>query len=499
MQINYRLTTKRATYVAIALFLFFEAMALGLNLWLSWRIEHDAVLINLAGRQRMLSQRMVKVLLQMQAAAPDQVPPALHDELRQTFQLFDDTQTGFTRGGTTQDGDLQPVLLRPLSSPANRRALDAANHLWHPYRTQVLRLLKTPHFRLYEQLPATVAIAQQTNLPLLASLNTLTSSVEASTRDEAGGIRIILGFTFSIALLNAAVAFALFTRRAKQAEQQHALLDSIINRISASILVMDPSSRILQANPSAEQLFGYRQAQLYGQTLSTLLTPRADTDYIGRRQDGSQFDARCEQQPVSLDGQRLLIATIRDVTLQRQTEARLSDLAYHDLLTGLPNRLLFDDRLKLEIAHAQRRRQRLAVLFLDLDQFKPVNDTYGHEMGDHLLCEVAKRLRQCIRESDTLSRRGGDEFTLLLCDIASRSDVEHVASQLLAHMHTPFMIQHTELHIGASIGIALYPDDGNEAEWLLSRADEAMYRAKEHGRGRYMFIEDAIRQDQAFR
>ncbi|MBW8328846.1 MAG: EAL domain-containing protein [Thiobacillus sp.] len=182
----------------------------------------------------------------------------------------------------------------------------------------------------------------------------------------------------------------------------------------------------------------------------------------------------------------------RDITERRQAEARIEFLAHHDVLTGLPNRVLLRDRFEHALAIAERSRSRVAMLFLDLDNFKVVNDTLGHVAGDQLLLEVVARLSNCTRESDTISRQGGDEFILLLNDIPDLETVERIANKILTHLADPVDINGHELNAACSIGVALYPDDGNSFDTLLQKADAAMYNAKGAGRNIYRFFDDKI-------
>ncbi|HLA79577.1 MAG TPA: EAL domain-containing protein [Vicinamibacteria bacterium] len=170
---------------------------------------------------------------------------------------------------------------------------------------------------------------------------------------------------------------------------------------------------------------------------------------------------------------------------RKQAEEQIRSLAYHDVLTGLPNRLLFQDRLAVAVANAHRRRHKLAVLFFDLDRFKLINDSLGHSLGDRLLQAVAERLGGSIREGDTVARLGGDEFTVLLPELGRNSDAAKVSGKILEALRLPFVLGGRELYVTASVGVAIYPHDGHDAETLVKNADTAMYRAKEHGRDNY--------------
>jgi diguanylate cyclase (GGDEF)-like protein len=175
-----------------------------------------------------------------------------------------------------------------------------------------------------------------------------------------------------------------------------------------------------------------------------------------------------------------------------EREEQLQRQVYHDTLTGLPNRLLFQDRLALAVAQAHRHGKGLAVLFLDVDRFKVINDSLGHSVGDRLIREVAVRLRSCVREGDTVARLGGDEFTLLLPDVGQAVDAAKVAKKVLDLVRMPFEIDGRELFVTSSLGISLYPDDGRDAETLVKNADAAMYRAKEQGRDLYQLYTPAL-------
>jgi diguanylate cyclase (GGDEF)-like protein/PAS domain S-box-containing protein len=186
------------------------------------------------------------------------------------------------------------------------------------------------------------------------------------------------------------------------------------------------------------------------------------------------------------------IGATLDITERKRAEEQIKSLAYHDSLTGLPNRRLFQDRLSMAVAQAHRNSQHLAVLFLDLDRFKSVNDSLGHAAGDRLIQHVAERLRTCLREGDTVARLGGDEFTLLLPGMAQVVDAARVAEKVLDALRAPFLIEDRELLATASIGISLYPEDGRDADTLVKNADAGMYRAKQQGRDNYQLCAPAL-------
>ena len=180
--------------------------------------------------------------------------------------------------------------------------------------------------------------------------------------------------------------------------------------------------------------------------------------------------------------------TGRDISERKANEEKIQRLAHYDTLTDLPNRRLFSDRLQQALATAKRDKAHLALMYFDLDRFKPINDTLGHDIGDLLLKEVAKRVQDCLRESDTAARMGGDEFVVLLPAIEAEQDAMVVAEKIRHTLNRPFELVGHSLHISSSIGVAVYPEHGSDEETLLKNADTAMYHAKESGRNMVRFF-----------
>jgi diguanylate cyclase (GGDEF)-like protein/PAS domain S-box-containing protein len=263
---------------------------------------------------------------------------------------------------------------------------------------------------------------------------------------------------------------------------------------------------LVYASDAVRSLLGYEPSEIVGHSVLEYIDPddhhivRRHTEGIGlgntartysyraRRKDGTFVWFETTSRPIESSkegGIDEIVSVSRDISERRRAEEQIEYQAYHDALTGLPNRLLFRDRLTIALAHAKRQERPLAVMFLDLDRFKLVNDTLGHSFGDELLRVVAARLRSVLREGDTIARMGGDEFTVLLGDLRSADDAAKTAQKLLDTVAYPVTVEGHELYVTTSIGIALFPNDGDNAEALLKSADTAMYRAKDAGRSSY--------------
>ncbi len=246
--------------------------------------------------------------------------------------------------------------------------------------------------------------------------------------------------------------------------------------------------RLLHKESKSHNLILEQTVQALRKTESGLRT----TEVALFKQNAELDDHVLQLQQTNAD---LIIDTIEAHTLAEENEkakVELTHLAQHDALTGLPNRILLDDRLAQAIALARRQNKQFAVMFLDLDRFKEINDSLGHAVGDQLLQSVAKRLVADVRSSDTVCRQGGDEFVILLADIEHAKDAAISAQKILATLTVPHRINQLELVVSVSIGISIYPDDGADAETLIKSADTAMYHAKDGGRNNYRFFEPGM-------
>ena len=297
-------------------------------------------------------------------------------------------------------------------------------------------------------------------------------------------------------------------------------LQSIIQNVMDGIITIDESGAIQGFNPAAEKIFGYPQQDVMGKNVKMLM-PEADRSqheaYIhqylqtgqsrilgirGRevtalRKNGDLFPLEMSISEMMLGGMRYFIGIVRDITERKLVEQQLAYFAHHDYLTNLPNRILFSNSLGQSILLAKRNHYKVATLFLDLDGFKQINDTLGHDAGDQLLQEVARRLQNIIRTSDTVARIGGDEFTFVLNNIGSNENAAQMAGKIIATLSVPFDLKGQQCHVGGSIGVSIYPDDAKDIENLIKHADAAMYLAKQSGKNTYRFYRDVLREQSA--
>lgn len=276
-----------------------------------------------------------------------------------------------------------------------------------------------------------------------------------------------------------------------------------LRSIGDAVLSSDLAENVTYLNPVAEQLTGWSSRDAVGrpaaevlriinresrERISSPLAVAVEQDHavaLGEdclliRRDGAEIAIEDTTAPIhNLRGQVTgAVIVFHDVSLARAMSDQMSHLAMHDSLTDLPNRLLLNDRLCCAITAAHRDRTSLAVLFLDVDHFKEINDSAGHAAGDQLLQSISRRLVSCVRETDTVGRLGGDEFVVLLSEVALAEHAESTARKILAEMSRPHRIDHQDLHITVSVGIPVYPRDGSNAETLLKNADIALFRAK---------------------
>ena len=298
----------------------------------------------------------------------------------------------------------------------------------------------------------------------------------------------------------------------REAEAGLRLAGKVFEQSNEAIMIADAENRILQVNAAFTRITGYQSEEVLGHNPRLLSSGRQSPQFYhemwqqllannrwrgeiwNRRKSGEVFPEWLSISNVT-DAQGKLthrIALFIDITERKQEEAQMERLASYDTLTGLPNRNLLADRVEQGIAQAQRHQSLLAMLFIDLDHFKNINDSLGHDVGDGLLQQVAERLKLCLRRTDTIARLGGDEFIALLTEISGEAEAGFVAEKMLAVLGDGFKVGGHTVHIAASIGISLFPHDGANKVELMRNADLAMYRAKDSGRNRFAFYEEAM-------
>ena len=337
---------------------------------------------------------------------------------------------------------------------------------------------------------------------------------EWATKTAAGETRWIMSSMFPIGHGDQAlvVCMDMDISVCKASEEESRKLTSAVQQTADSVVITDRAGVIEYVNQAFEDMTGYPRGEALGAKLDILKSGMHDADFyrrlwasiiagetfrdvfINRRKNGDVYYEEKTITPLKDDQGRIthFIATGKDITERMQAHERLHYLAHHDALTGLPNRVLVMDRLEQALIRAHLHQRLVGVMFLDLDRFKNINDTLGHDIGDRFLKVMAERLRRSVHEGDTVARLGGDEFAILFEDVQHAEELPVVASRILGVFAEPFALDGREFYITASIGISIYPNDGVDAPTLLKNADAAMYRAKGQGRNNYQFCSSGM-------
>ncbi len=285
------------------------------------------------------------------------------------------------------------------------------------------------------------------------------------------------------------------------------LLNSIVNTAADGIIVVDAAGMLEFVNTAIERMFGWKPLELIGRNFDCLMparqggchprslasvdggatASRAGREVKAQRKNGSVFPVELTFGEMRIDGRAKYAGIMRDITERKRAEDRIRHLAHYDELTGLPNRALFSQLLEQALSESKFSKKQVAVLFIDLDRFKLINDSLSHESGDTVLQQVARRLTDALPRRDTIARFGGDEFVVLMRDCKIPADAAETAQKLLTAVAQPLQVEGQEYHLTASIGISAFPGDGENAQTILKHSDIAMYRAKEHGKNNFQF------------
>lgn len=291
-------------------------------------------------------------------------------------------------------------------------------------------------------------------------------------------------------------------------EDEIAFKGAILESVLDCVIIIDQYGEIIECNPAVKAIFGYAREEIIGQQLEKKLLLPTLTENVekaftftaiegkmicderlevtGVRQDRSTFPIELIVTKIKKTGSPLFTIYARDITPLKQTEENIRKMAYHDTLTGLPNRRFFDETLRMSLEEAKKVHAEVAVLFLDLDHFKKINDSMGHSFGDLLLKSVAERLKQCVDQKHFVARNGGDEFTIILNN-TSVQKAENIVKQVIDCITHPFLLEEQTIEITTSVGVALFPKDAPDEETLVKYADMAMYETKKNGKNNYTF------------
>jgi diguanylate cyclase (GGDEF)-like protein len=459
--------------VAICLFLVLDCSILGINFYITVQVEKDAQAINVSGRQRMLSQRLTKVLLIL-----DRNPEARAEsmaELKHVYDLFSSTLYAFDKGGWITGGGGSQYRFEAIDDELAKQYIRDTKYHFASIAGPVSQLLENGYVESIQY--QALAAAQENNLKILKLMNDLTSRMEQLSKQKTASLRWFQTIAFFFAFINFVVIVMIYHKRSSEAERQVGSFLSLVNSAATAIIVMDASRKIVMANEMAQDMFGYDERHFHKIKERKLFKYEKDNCFAVMA-DGTELRVQIIEKSFSIHDSEFIILTVNDISTYTDEQERLAFLANHDALTGLVNRRALFDRLDLEVLHAKRSGNMLAVLFLDLDGFKPVNDQYGHLAGDDLLKQVAHRIRENVREADTVSRYGGDEFVVLITGITDSAFLAKCKEQLDRAFEKPFLTNGQEIKLGFSSGMSCYPDDALGSGELIEIADNRMYQMK---------------------
>lgn len=440
--------------------------------------------------------------------------------------LGDSTMTGYISFVLKND---EPILLLQTKTPLELRAqgISLINLIISLFVVYAIVIILFMNFLFQYMISRPLSLLEKTLSHLTLNANFQLSGITSLfvREDELGNIaraikemktRILIAHD-EVQKNNERLSLLVESRTAilAQTNAKLEIFKKIMETTSEAVIITDLNGNIIEMNDATNLMTGYSREELLYKNPRIFKSFRHNTAYYkelwdslysdgfwqgeiwDRKKDGTIYP---KWQTINVikdsTGKPLnYVGVSSDISVLKESEEKLLHLAYYDPLTSLPNRTLFSDRLENKIALATRNDKLFGLLFIDLDRFKNVNDTLGHMMGDLLLIQVTQKISECIRSSDTLSRIGGDEFTLILDDIAEDENAGFVATQILHMLEQRFEIHGNDVYIGASIGIALFPKDGRDPETILRKADAAMYLAKEDGRGRARYASDDLEKE----
>lgn len=489
--------------IPLLMVLVFDLSLLVINFSLSAQLEISANNINIAGRQRMLSQMIVKTvaLINIHSLNDARVQKE-QAELQDALNLFNQTFSAFLEGGfaTSASGDV--ITVKKLDDPKAIAILQQAKTIWTPLQRDLDNLFISNTYS-GDDLTRLINALTDKNTELLGLMNDLTNYLEKDARQKTYFLRGLQILIICLVFLSFIVAsFRLYRR-----ENYY---DNLMEKTTDVVISIDlKTAQLTFVSSSVADLLGHDANYYLGKPASLFFSGEAHyvlsqilkhIEVAGtlehsrceiqlQKQDGSIIVADMVMQLLtSADGRsQELAADIRDISERKQAEVALAELAHKDVLTGLATRSLFYELVEHALRLAKRDQEYLALLFVDLDDFKAVNDNFGHDVGDIVLKTAANRIVSCLRESDSACRLGGDEFVVLIEHVDKPEEMKNLATKIVEAISEDIPVDDMQCRVGASVGIALYPQNGSDIDALIKSADKAMYKVKNTGKCTVLF------------
>ncbi len=477
--------------------LILDLSLLVMNYVISAELDVASEHINIAGRQRMLSQKITKDLVLIDFKLSRHENYLEHKKaLLTSISLFDETLTAFIAGGEATSASGLKIMLDEQFDKGIINILNEASKLWKPIRDDLNSIINEQFYPT--QIDILIRRSTDANLSLLALMNDLTNELELKAKQKTYLLRAVQTVVVIMILVSFTIATLRLVRREryynKLMENSADILlgidvfDGNVSFISASVYSLLHNPERYYLGKPAIRLFTSRTERAvlgylaFARKNRVLEVERCDVELV--TQNGTIIQAEMIMQlSESLDGRSLeLMADIRDISERKRSELALYDLAHKDMLTGLPNRILFELMASKVICLAKQNKSNIALLFVDLDGFKLVNDAYGHQAGDEMLNKVARKIESNLRTTDSVSRIGGDEFVILLDKTTNRQDISLIGNKIIQSLSEEMLIGTNLCTISASIGIAIYPEHGDNIVELTKKADAAMYKIKASGK-----------------
>lgn len=495
----------RQIIIPLIAVIFFDLSLLVINYHLSAQLETSSVNINISGRQRMLTQRMTKALLFIHYRQSRNLNYETDlDELKNAVLLFDQTLTAFAEGGFVSDAAGDNIMVEKLGGQSIDAIIKQTQDIWQPLLSKLNSLFLDEHSQIL-QTQAIIKLMSASNSELLNLMNELTVNLEQDAKQKTYFLRALQALVVILILVAFITAIVRFYR--KENYFNHLMEKStdvvigidvntaITTFVSNSVFTVLGNHTDYYLEKPAFLFFDLESVVILTDILDTIKRTRKlqmdRCEVTLLKSDGSFMVADMVMQLSKSENGKLmeLSVDIRDISERKKAENLLSELAHQDVLTNLPNRLLFYEMAERSLNLAKRNNNQIGIMFIDLDGFKAVNDNYGHEVGDQVLIEISQRLKNSLRASDDVARMGGDEFTAIIQDVHKKNDITILALKIIKSVSEKIIVNSHELQLGASIGVALYPENGNDINKLVKKADSAMYKVKKAGKNNVNFAE----------